>query len=317
MKNDYIKNITIAARTNYPIVSAYEFEFLKEEGVVQDLFRPCTIYFIIQRPLIYMKNVTISNEIISFEITDGTESSPLICSIDFSMNDFVPKDKNLSVQLQFYTKEHDAVEPFNNVGAIKLYDEDNNFIVWYTAQKIIYEHLNGTLKAEISGNIKEYLDYKVHYIGQAFSQDIWDRLTGHEKVQKIMTMEDPINELASKNSYEIALFMLDIVGCSEHSITKENCSLTDPILHTVSNDDIGEFIMTPFLEQRAEELTNELEAKFVHEFKPKYNKILFKKYPNIAKGTRSVGYSESHYHIERLPAILETEHHRIDVILPV
>jgi len=65
-----IKNIQIHARCVYPIVSAYEFEFLKSEAEVQAILKPCTIYFIVQRPLIYIQNLYSSDGLIKFEITD-------------------------------------------------------------------------------------------------------------------------------------------------------------------------------------------------------------------------------------------------------
>jgi hypothetical protein len=51
-------------------------------------------------------------------------------------------------------------------------------------------------------------------------------------------------------------------------------------------------------------------------FKPKYNEILFDSYPEIKAGTRSAGYSQSRLVIERMPAILATEHHVQGLVLP-
>jgi len=46
-----IKNIKIIGTTQYPIVSAYEYEFLKAEEDVRARLSDCIIYFILQRPL--------------------------------------------------------------------------------------------------------------------------------------------------------------------------------------------------------------------------------------------------------------------------
>ncbi len=55
----------------------------------------------------------------------------------------------------------------------------------------------------------------------------------------------------------------------------------------------------------------------INQFKPdKYNDILFKNYPFIEKGTRSAGYSESTLIIEKVSAILKTDSHTQEVILP-
>ncbi|HIF6100505.1 TPA: hypothetical protein ACX3GU_004809, partial [Vibrio parahaemolyticus] len=316
-----LKTIAITARVNYPIVTAYEFEFLKDEAEVQALLKPCTIYFIVQRPLLEMNKVVLKDGLISFEISDSNGNEPLRCCFDPRINGFVSQDEDLLVNLQFYKKEPDLNEPFNNVGAIKLYDDDGGFIVWLTAQKFIYEYLNGSLKAEIEGNVREYIDYHIHYIGQAFSQDIWKRLTGHEKMQKILTMEDAISESTSKNAFEISLFMLDIVGYDEACIAPlpefMKSSYKDPIIHNLKLNELEGFMTKKPFSARAVELTNEVEAMLINGFKPMYNKILFKDYPFIKTGTRSGGYTESQLVIERLPAILSTNNAQLGVVLPV
>ncbi len=63
-----IKNIQILAQCAYPIVSAYEFEFLKTEAEVQALLKPCTLYLIAQRPLIYIQNLRSEDGLLLFEI---------------------------------------------------------------------------------------------------------------------------------------------------------------------------------------------------------------------------------------------------------
>ena len=57
-----------------------------------------------------------------------------------------------------------------------------------------------------------------------------------------------------------------------------------------------------------EALTREIEAFLIHSFKPAYNEILFDNYPNIAGGIRSEGYSWTELVLERLPALLYTDH---------
>lgn len=70
MKETGIKNIEIAATTRYPIVSAYEYEFLKGEEELQRRMAGCTIYFILQRPLMYFNNVIQDGHTLRFDIVD-------------------------------------------------------------------------------------------------------------------------------------------------------------------------------------------------------------------------------------------------------
>jgi hypothetical protein len=223
----------------------------------------------------------------------------------------------------FYKKDADLTEPFNDVAAFKLLSLNEKFLGWFSPQKFIYEFLSGNISAEVKGNIADYIDYRVHYIGKAFSQDIWKRLTGHQKMQKILTVEDALNTKSLKAPFEIALLMLDVDGFDEANLfpyqgfgLSEEC---DPILHEVSldeDDDSFERLFEPNLSPSSPELTSEVEAKLVNQFKPEYNDILFENYPYIEKGTRSAGYSESTLVIERFPAILKTNSHTQGVTLP-
>lgn len=199
---------------------------------------------------------------------------------------------------------------------------DKQFLGWFSPAKFLYEYLSGALTAGIRGNIDAYLDYTVHYIGKSFSQDIWLRLTGHEKMQSILTMEDTISTRALKAPFEISLLMLEIDGFDEANIfpTYEFALKPGvvPIVHEFDPEDEGSFnsFYDPKLAADSEQLTTEVEAMLINCFKPAYNDVLFDNYPNIRSGTRSAGYTESMLVIEKLPAILRTSHHIQGLVLP-
>lgn len=319
-----IKTIQIHAQTRYPIVSAYEFEFLKSESEIQALLKPCTIYFILQRPLLYFDNLRIADGSITFSITDDSSCQPLECTFVPSENGFCGPDEELLIDVQFFKKTPDTTAPYNDVGAIKLLTLNQNFLGWFSPSKFLYEVLDQRLKVQVVGNIADYLDFQVHYIGKAFSQDIWNRLTGHEKMQSILTLEDSLNQRSLRAPFEISLLMLDIDGYDEANIFPNyEFALQpgiDPIVYAFSDDEDDERFdqyYDPKLAPRAPELTSEVEAMLVSTFKPKYNDIKFENYPNIKAGTRSAGYTQSTLVIEKMPAILKTEHHEQGLVLPV
>jgi hypothetical protein len=319
-----VKNIQINCQTRYPIVSAYEFEFLKKEETIQRLLKPCTIYFILQRPVLYFSNLCTQGGVLSFEIRDGTESPPLKCELIPSDNGFCQPDEELEIEVQFYKKMPDLTQPYNDVAGFKLHSLEGEFIGWFSPNVILYGLFDGNLKVRVDGPIQAYLDYEVHYIGQAFSQDIWKRLTGHEKMQSILTLEDTLNTKNLKAPFEISLLMLDIDGLDEGTFFPYlDFGLSEgvePIIYEFSDEeDDPEFekFFEPNIDLRAKELTNEVEAFLVSTFKPKYNEILFSNYPNITSGTRSVGYSESFLFIQKMPAILRTDHHTQDLIFNI
>jgi hypothetical protein len=326
MSNDVhngVKTIQIYAKTSYPIVSAYEFEFLKSEAEIQAILKPCTIYFILQRPLLYFRNVRIENGDITFEITDDSPTAPLKCTFDPRVNGFGDFGEELLIDVQFYKKVPDTQPPFDDVAALKILKLDENFLGWFSPAKFLYECLSGHIQAEVQGQIDAYLDYTVHYIGKSFSQNIWDRLTGHHKMQRILTLEEPMSSKSARAPFEISLMMLDIDGFDEANIFPffefALDPVIEPIVHEFRSDDDGESFSSYYaakLGPRAPELTSEVEGMLVSTFKPKYNEVLFDNYPYLSKGTRSAGYTQSRLLIEWMPAILRTEHHTQELVLP-
>lgn len=318
-----IKTIQIECQTRYPIVSSYEFDFLKEEEAIQKLLKPCTIYFIIQRPVLYFANFRSEAGAILFEITDGTGTPPLACRFIPSENGFCKIDEELDIKIHFYKRTPDLDEPYNDVAMFQLYTVKGDYLGWFSPNVILYGLFSEKLDVSVDGPVKDYIDYEVHYIGKAFDQNIWDRLTGHKKKEKILIREDALNSKSLKNSFEIALLMLDIEGFTEGNLYPYmNFGLSPgvkPILYEFTFDAEDQRFAEynkPKVEIGALELTNEVEAFLVSIYKPKYNKIQFANYPNISSGTRSLGYSESSLFVQKMPAILYTKTMKGNVVFP-
>src|ERR1035437_9553125 len=130
-------------------------------------------------------------------------------------------------------------------------------------------------RSRLPGQLLNFLDYHVHYIGKAFSQPVWDRLTGHHKMQKVLTMEDALSTKPSKPSLEISLLMLDIIGFDESNLMIQyDFAIPDgvePIVYAFGDDDnaprFNEYY-APHLKSDSAELTAEIEALLIHLFKP-------------------------------------------------
>jgi hypothetical protein len=307
-----IKNIVIHATTRYPVVSAYEYEFLKVEKEIQDRMDGCTIYFIMQRPLIWFNDTRTVEDGLTFEITDGRQK-PLLCHLSFFENGILKPGESLLLDYLFYKNVPTTMPPHDDVAGFRLYHEDETFIVWYSPQKLLYDVLVHGFKVTIDGDVSKFLDYTVHYIGKSFSQPVWDRLTGHHKMQRILTMEGAIssNPLA-RAPFEIALLMLEVEGYDE-VVLGGYCDFAvpegvEPIVHyfDLDNDGGASFFRNPLLKPKAPELTAEIEAMLINRFKPSYNSILYENYPRISNGTRSAGYTHSTLAVGRLPVILKS-----------
>ncbi len=155
------------------------------------------------------------------------------------------------------------------------------------------------------------------YVGKAFDQKVWDRLTGHDKMQKIMTVQNPVGAaLAARAPFEVSLVLLTVVGLTE-AVEFPYIGATmppgvDPVLHDLDLADeeaLGRFAYEPLVPLRDEAMTREVEAQLIHNFQPEYNTVKFKNYPKIAGGMRSKGYSWTELEIEKLPAALSTPYY--------
>ncbi|MEN1833874.1 hypothetical protein AAIM60_13370 [Pseudomonas lijiangensis] len=312
------KAIQILASTRYPIVSAYEFEFLKEEAVIQERMNSCTLYLILQRPLTYMNNVRPEPDGIYFDIVDDHQP-PLHCYLPLVENRITSLGEVPEFHIQFLKKDPDTEPPCNDVAGFKIWREDGTFAVWYSPHKFLYEVLAGSLKAIIDGDPHRFLDFKVHYIGQAFSQRVWKRLTSHDKLRKVLTIEGPVSEKkGNRVAWEVSLAMLSIDGFDEVNMlpVSEWMDLGPgkPVIHNIKTDEEFQRFLSPAISSDAPQLTNEAEAMLIARFKPDYNKVRFDKYPDITNGTRSVGYTTSELQIDKLPVTLYTDTFRMEAI---
>ena len=307
-----VKLINIEATTRYPVVSAFEFEFLKTEALVRERMTACTLYVIVQRPLTYFTNVRLGAGELTFDIVDDVHE-PLKCTLDLAENEITAPGEIVEVEVSFFKETPPQAQPFKDVAAIRVYRENGDFVVWYSPQKFLYELLVGRLEAGVEGRVQDYLDYHVHYIGKAFSQKVWDRLASHTKMQKILILEGPLSSKEARAPFEIALLLLEVEGFTEMNVFPLQDGMlppgAEPIFHEVETAADFEAFNTPAIPPSAPQLTTEAEAQLINVFRPVYNEILFDNYPNIEGGTRSVGYTAATLEIDRLPFRLSTAHY--------
>lgn len=313
-----VADIQIA--TSYPIVSAYEFEFLKVEEVFRQRLDDCTIYLIVQRPLTYFDKVELTDSYVYFEIVDG-DNAPLPCRINLVAAGICVADEPVDIEMQFFSRNPGTAPPYRDVGAIKVFRKDGSFVVWWSPQKILYEMLVNGLAVEIAENANPlaFLDFKVHYIGRAFSQKVWKRLTGHDKMQRILTLQGPVGASPEARApFEISLILLSVVGLTDvPEIGGMGVSIpagVEPITHAIDLDDaeaVMRFMDEPLVPLGDRAMTTEVETMLISQFRPEENEIKYAAYPQVEGGMRSKGYSYTGLTIERLPALLYTDHHRI------
>ncbi|APT34974.1 hypothetical protein MCBMB27_05683 (plasmid) [Methylobacterium phyllosphaerae] len=322
---DGTKVANIQVSTKYPIVSAFEFEFLKSERAVLERLDNCTIYMIAQRPLTYFDEVILKDGYIYFKISDA-EHQPLACRINLVSAGICTADETVDIEVSFLSKTPGTEQPFRDVGAIKIYKLDGSFVVWWSPQKILYEMIVNDLPVEVDedGDPYAFLDFKIHYIGKAFSQKVWDRLTGHDKMQRILTLQGPVGASPEAMApFEISLILLSVVGLTDvpelNSLGLTIPDGAEPIVHKIDMRDeeaLYRFMNEPLVALGDEAMTREVEAMLINLFKPAENDIQYKNYPNIEGGMRSKGYSYTGLTVEQLPAFLYSDHHAISATKP-
>ncbi len=262
-----------------------DFTILKHDPIIQEIIETSSLYIIAQRPELRFDNLTFieDEEAIEFEIRQNENPDFLKCKVPF-FQDNIATDRDKDVLLYLGTKDENNFRngfPYNNVQGFKIYQDkisDDNFLVWFSPEKFLQNFWKGHLEATVKGNIRTFTKYKVHYVGQATKQDIWKRLTGHEKLQDILSLELPIT-YGSLPTYEIAVLLFEF---------QENIEI-----HTFGYDsNVDDMVDAVTGKHRPDQRTIFLDAEkaLIKSMQPKYNDELFKSYPRSKDGLHKHGF---------------------------
>lgn len=301
---------------SYPAMTVYEFEHFKEEEEVLEYWKKSSIYIICQRPVLYFEEVVCDEGSgnISLKIKQRGDDKEIFAEFNMLENDEdLSNDGGCWVNVSFYDSEPQLQQPFKNVAGIKILNSKKEFVVWLTPERLIFMFWTGKIAANIKGDVHDFLKYTVHYIGQAKNQNIWDRLTGHEKLSKVLALEHPFIQ-GEFSPYELSLIFLEFNGFTEHTILAPDGSddVTNVKGSNLNDEQLVEAFLPNTIQDVRECAINDCEAFLVNLFEPKYNQILFKNYPLIKKGLHSIGYAKVNYNF-MLFATLITEEASISV----
>jgi len=276
-------------RLAYPPVSNYEFVHLKKEQIVQEHIKDSMIYIICQRPMLAFKKLTFNEnqDTMYFEIHKRGISEILECEIPLYQK-AIEMDENKKVIIEFGT--HDPVtntsSKFENIHGLTFFNEQQEFLFWISPDKFIYEVLNNKLKAKIEGDIKPFISFKVHYVGKATDQKIWNRLTGHNTLQDILSIEKPIMH-GTLPTHEISLLLLKV---------------EEVISITFLEDDIDSFVKNALEPSLPSKKTIALDAEkmLINLLNPEHNhpSKRFGNYPVSKDGLYPENYNNYGYQIQ-------------------
>jgi hypothetical protein len=117
-----------------------------------------------------------------------------------------------------------------------------------------------------------FTKYNVHYVGKATEQEIWKRLTGHSKLQDILSLENPLC-YGSLPTHEIAILTF---------MFEENMFMRTP------GDDVKDGALADWYlgKDLPTQKTIYLDAEkaLIHAMQPSYNEELFRNYPKSVDG---------------------------------
>lgn len=286
MKQKILMNQLVLA---YSPLCNRDFTILKTDSVIQQIIETSSLYVIGQRAEIRFDNI-VNNEkekAMEFEIKQIDNPNILKCKVPlFQENIATDPSKEVLVYFGSNDINNDFQASISNVHGMKFYQEeisDETFLIWFSPEKFLQHYWKGDLVAEIEGNIHDFTKYKVHYVGQSTKQDIWKRLTGHDKLQDILSLEYPLS-YGSLPTHEIAILVFRFY---------DNIVMQSYDDESTDEDMLNSLLGKNMPDQRT--IFLDAEKALINSMKPKYNDELFKNYPKSTDGLYKHNYDSVSY----------------------
>lgn len=196
------KSLLNQLELGYAPLTAYEFAVVKDDELIERALEKASLYVIGQRPVITFENVTPNTDeyFLDFEIHQKENPVILKCRLPLIQSIVGSTDSDtIAVAFNFLDKRKEqSTPPLNNIHGFSLAkhtENGNEFLIWFSPEKLLQNWWKGIIECDIEGDFKSFLKYKVHYVGKATKQSILKRLTGHEILQDILSLEQPVTDL--------------------------------------------------------------------------------------------------------------------------
>lgn len=201
----------------YSPLSNFEFSVVRNDKVIERIIEDASLYAITQRPILSFENLYVDEEDSYFEFEIHQKNNPEILkcrlpylqkSIGASGDKLIAAAINTIKTSQLEKSNNDKIHGFSLVEYPDNYVETAKFLVWFSPEKLLQNYWRGLVECQIEGDIRAFLKYKVHYVGKATKQSIFERLTGHKTLQEILSLELPF-EYGDLPTHEIALLFFE------------------------------------------------------------------------------------------------------------
>ena len=269
MKNKSILNKL--ELTSEPI-TAYQFSITNKDEIVKQNNIKAGVYVLGQRPAITFQNIKFNETFdeLCFEIHQRNNINTLKIKLPLFQSE-IGFTKNDTISLHLNPINSNSSDNFYGFSLAKKVAKNFEFMLWLTPEKLLFCWWNKLLDCKIEGNYKSFLKYKVHYVGKATEQHIFDRVDGHKAFQKILSQVKPNtkNDIPS-NEIVLLCFKIKNIGLDSFDYNSD----PEEIIRVLRGESLPS-IKTVLLDA---------EKALVKAMQPKYNSILFKKYPESNDG---------------------------------
>jgi len=266
-------------RTSAPIVSVKDFsKFFYKDPELERLIKESFFYLIVQRQLLSFENIVIENMSLIMDIVQKGHDHILKVKLPLYQDQLLMKgDEKAKLESQssfdtYLDKDGNLID----IHSIKIYKGQitpENFVHMIAPEWLIRDYYTKSLNIEIDGDITQFLNYKVHYIGISTEQKIVDRLKSHSNLQAILSEEASISNTVM-NSLELGIMFFDLQGLSQYNILRHDVPLTKKSTDKFANAIMGN------IDDDDRTVFKDAEKAFVSALKPNYNIIQFNSYPN-------------------------------------
>lgn len=276
----------------YSPLSNRDFALLKDDTAIQANLMNSCLYAICQRSELYFSSLNYNSDdgILDVEIRQENNSHVLQILIPLFQSCFkIDPTKYVLI----YAASHNPNSyldsmPMKFVSGFRIHEGEDDkilgkFIVWFTPEKLLQNIWTGSVIADIEGNIRDFTKYRVLYVGKATDQRVWQRLSGHDTLQNILSLEEP-TVFGSLPTHETAILFFTF---------KENTHIQGFGVKSTSREFVDLMLGHSLPSQKS--IFLDAEKALINAMLPKYNKELFKNYPKSKDGLYSNSYDYISY----------------------
>lgn len=260
-------NLFSILQFGYPPLSAYEFDKLRDDKEIQKALENSVLYIIARRPLIQFDDYVLNKDekTISFNLSRADLKVKLACKFYLESYEVLCKP-NLKILNGSFTNDPMKIHGF------QIFDgETGEGLLWFNAEKFLYAVSHNLFKADIKGNIFDFMTFEVLYVGKCTDEPIYKRFKNHHALQQILINENIITH-EYQNSHELVIIPFEY---------QDNA-----IIKTYDGSNIEDLITD---QQKIANISNKSialdeEKALIKCLNPKYNSVKYKEYPKSSDG---------------------------------